>query len=104
MQASKLNLIITGYNHSFRTKKERSHYKWLMSQGSVFPTTKAQAKHYISSCCVIGMLNADDVVMLEDFLNKHGFTGDYRYTKSKKWVRLENQHDLISALKCEYNL
>ena len=75
-----------------------------MRSGQVFPSTKPQAQFFISKSVCLGVLNRDDVEIVESMLNKHGFTGDYKFTKSKTWVRLQNQSDLHKALKIEYSL
>lgn len=75
-----------------------------MRCGAVFPSTKAQAKYFVSQDICLDVLNFEDVQKVESILNKHGFAGDYKYTKSKTWVRLQNTSDLHKALKIEFNL
>lgn len=89
---------------SCNTYNPKSHYKFVMSLGRVFPTTTAQAKYFLSSNSYIDVLNSMDVEIIESFLNKHGFEGNYQYTKSKTWVRLTNTDDFEKALKKEYNI
>lgn len=48
------------------------------------------------------MLNADNVEVVAAMLNKHGFKGNYKYTRSKQAVRLQNMDELQIALKEEY--
>ena len=102
MKASKLKLEKTGYNFSTNTYSAGSHYKFIMKIGRCLPSTKAQAKYFISEGICLDVLNADDVEKVESILNKHGFSGDYRYTKSKRFVRLQNDVDLHVALGMEY--
>lgn len=104
MKATELNLERNGYNSTCITKKSGSHYKFLMRLGRVFPSTKAQAKHFVSQQVSLDALNMDDVETIETLLNKHSMEGSYRYTKSKIWVRLQNYNDLYDALKLEFNL
>lgn len=59
----------------------REHYKQFLSQGQVFPTTKAQARAFIQKGAPLGLLGLADVNRIEALLNKHGFEGDYVYTK-----------------------
>jgi hypothetical protein len=49
------------------------------------------------------VLNLDDVELIENLLNKHNLNGNYKYTKTKIWVRLINENDFKLALKKEYN-
>ena len=104
MKFSELKLKKDGYNFSCNTYPSRSHYKSTMLFGRVFPTTKAQAKFFLAKKVVLDVLNFDDVEIVESLLNKHGMKGVYKYTTSKKWVRLENTDDLYSALKLEYSI
>jgi len=102
MNASELNLKNQSFTFSCNIHNAKSHYKFLMNIGRVFPTTKPQAKHFISNGICLDVLNSRDVVIIEELLNKHGFIGEYKYTKSKTWVRLQNNTDLHKALKLEY--
>lgn len=104
MKATEINLKKDGYNFNCNTYPARSHYKFIMRLGRVFPTTKAQAKYFITEGISIDVLNGDDVETVETMLNKHGFEGEFVFTKSKTWVRLQNQSDLHEALKKEYSL
>ena len=103
MKASELNLKKDGYNFNCNTYKAGSHYKFIMRLGRCFPSTQAQAKYFISEGICLGVLNGDDVEKVEAILAKHGFEGDYKFTKSKNWVRLQNNSDLQKALKLEFN-
>lgn len=103
MKASELNLKKDGYNFNCNTYKAGSHYKFIMRLGRCFPSTQAQAKYFISEGICLDVLNGDDVEKVEAILNKHGFEGDYKFTKSKTWVRLQNNSDLHKALKLEFN-
>lgn len=73
-----------------------------LSFGRVFPTSKAQAMRVYSrgSFDVLYLLDVD--TLIEPFLNKHGFAGDYNLTKSKHFCRLNNFADFKKALKLEY--
>lgn len=102
MKASELNLTKDGYNFSCNICPAGGHYKMAMLMGNIFPTTKAQAKHFVGKRHHMDVLNYEDVQLIESLLNKHGFEGNYKYTKSKTWVRLINTTDLHDALKKEY--
>lgn len=82
----------------------KSHYKQTMLLGRAFPTTATQARFFISKGVCLDVLTRQDVELLERFLNKHGFEGKYRYTKSKSFARLQNDYDLHLALKKEFGL
>ena len=102
MKKSEINLEQVGYHFSCNVRPARSHYKTVMRLGRIFPSTKAQADHFIKNGLGLDVLNSKDVELVEALLNKHGFEGDYKYTKSRTWVRLQNQDELHEALKKEY--
>jgi hypothetical protein len=83
--------------------KPNQHICNALSLGRVFPTTKAQAMRVYSrgSFDVLYLLDID--TLIEPFLNKHGFAGDYNLTKSNRFCRLNNFADFKKALKLEYN-
>ena len=54
-------------------------YKKQMLQGKVFPTTKEQAIAFVSMGCLLGILNSEDVKVVEKVLNKHGLKGEYKW-------------------------
>lgn len=101
MKASELNLKKDGYNFNCKTYKTGRHYKSIMRLGRCFPSTPAQINYFISEEICLDVLNGDDVEKIEAILTKHGFEGDYKFTKSKNWVRLQNNSDLHKALKSE---
>lgn len=92
------------FTFSANTYAPRSHYKFAMSLGRVFPTTKTQAMNFVKSGAVFDVLNNMDVERIEKLMNKYGVKGAYKYTKSKHWVRLCNTWQFCECLKKEYNL
>ena len=104
--SDEISLQEEGFNMSANVYPPRSHYKFIMKIGRVFPTTKAQAKHFVHNVQHLGVLNKDDVNRIEDLLNKYDIKGKYYYTKSKIWVRMTTAtiSHLLAALKCEYGL
>ena len=104
MKAIEVKLKKNGFRFNTTEKPPKSHYKFLMRLGRVFPSTKAQAQYFISYGAILDVLNKDDVDFIESILNKHGFYGIYKYTKSKTWVRLQNFCDLYLAVEKEFNL
>lgn len=100
MKATEINFSKDSYHMSCKTYPARSHYKFLMQMGRVWPTTAAQARNFTH----LDVLNADDVEVVEALMNKHGHKGEYTYTKSKQWVRINNDYALRAALKAEYSL
>lgn len=104
MKSTEINLNKDGYNFNCNTYPARSHYKFLMRLGRVFPKTKAQAKYFITEGICLDVLNSDDVETVETMLKKHGYEGNYKFTKSKTRVRIQNNIDLHEALKKEYSL
>lgn len=104
MKAQDIELKQNHFLFNTSTLPARSHYKFFMRTGQLLPATKAQAKYFISAGCCLNILTMDDVINLEDIYNKYGFQGDYRYTKSKRWVRLNNQLDLHEAIAKKFSL
>jgi hypothetical protein len=102
MRKEEIKLEKKSWTCSANSYPERSHYKMLMKLGRVFPGTKAQAKYFLSEGVCLDVLNIKDVEVVETMLNKHGFVGDYKYTKSKNFVRLQNNSDLSKAIKKEF--
>jgi hypothetical protein len=103
MKHTELNLTPKGYNFNTNIKPAKSHYKFLMRIGRCFPSTKAQARFFVSNSISFDELNYEDVQRIEGLLNKHGHQGDYKYTKSRLWARLQNHQDFYAALRAEYN-
>lgn len=81
-----------------------SHYKFVMRLGRVMPTTKAQARVFVQERQNFDVLNNVDVDRIEALMSKHGYSGEYKYTKSRRWVRLTNPEALHDALRKEYCL
>ena len=104
MKASEVQLQKAGYFSVCKTKK--GNYKFLMSLGRVFPATKTQAKFFISTNAWLNLesFNLEDLEIIQALLNKHGYEGNYKYTRSGKWVNLINKEDLKNALKKEYDI
>lgn len=86
--------------HRFNTDyvAKNRHYKQLMQMGRLLPSCKSQAQFFIRFNCELDMLNAADVERIENLLNTYSYKGVYRYTRSKRWVRLINQKDLRDAI------
>lgn len=91
-------------NFIFNTNEHTGQYKFIMSLGRRLPATKAQAKHFVKEGICLDVLNNVDVDRVEKILNDAGFVGDYRFTKSKRWVRLQNNGDLHEAIKAKFEL
>jgi hypothetical protein len=102
MKVNEFQLEKQGFTFSANIRKEKSHYKHTMDMGRIFPSTKAQAIYFVSKSRCLDLLNDTDVKIVETFLNKHGFTGNYKFSKSNQFVRLINANDLLKALKAEY--
>jgi ATP-dependent helicase/DNAse subunit B len=104
MKKQELKLEKVDYTMSANSYPPKSHYKFIMSLGRVFPQNYAQAKSFLTEGRCFDVLNSKDVDIIESLMNKHGLEGDYKYTKSKTWVRLQNNTDFHNALKLEYSL
>ena len=101
MNYSEIKLEEVNYTMSCNTVKSGQHYKSTMMLGRILPTSKAQLASFIRMSTPLSVLNLKDCKVIESLLNKYGFKGIYKYTKSKQWVRLQNNEDLIKALKLE---
>ncbi len=82
----------------------RSHYKFIMSLGRVWPCCAAQVKAWEKTNCRLDVMNGPDVVRCEELMNRHGYTGDYRLTKSARFARIANTGDLLAAFKKEFGI
>lgn len=89
-------------NFVFNTKESTGQYKFVMGFGRRLPATKAQAKHFVKEGICLDVLNNIDVERVEKILNDAGFVGEYQYTKSKRWVRLQNNGDLHKAIRVKF--
>ena len=104
MKAIEIITVIenSNYNNLYIPTKDREHVFLLIQLGRCFPISKGMAK----KVCMAGnfdVINNNDITnYIEPLLNKHGFTGDYKPTKSKIWARLTNFEDFKKALKLEY--
>lgn len=102
MKTFEITLPVQGFTMSANIYPARSHYRFIMSLGHVFPTTKSQAQLFISKSNGFDVLNMDDVMLIDALMIKHSLVADFKYTKSKHWVRLQNVDDFKKALKLEY--
>ncbi len=91
-------------DYYFNTNIKSGHYKMLMKFGRVFPSTKSQAKFFVKERIEMDPFNNKDVERVELLLNKHGYYGVYKYTRSREWVRLVNYEDFYAALKKEFSI
>lgn len=104
MRANELNLMPQGHNFNLSPIPARAHYLTRLVLGRFFPTTKAQACRFLSAGCRLDVLNYEDVQTVEAILARHGYTGNYKYTRSGEWVQFQNTADLRAAIKKEFAL
>ena len=104
MKANEITIEKDNFRFTTDCVAPGKHYKFAMIRGRRMPNSAAQAKFFVDRRITLDVLNMDDVEYLEQLLNKHGYAGEYRYTKSKRWVRLTNIDDLYSAVKKEFNV
>ena len=99
-------IILDAQNFIFSTNERRSgqHYKYLMDLCRILPTTKAQARYFVANRCKFDVLNIVDVERIESIFAEFGGTGEYKYTGSRRWVRLINIEAFYEVLKLKYNL
>lgn len=99
-------IILEAQNFIFSTNERRSgqHYKYLMDLGRILPTTKAQARHFVANRCKFDALNIVDVERVEAIFSEFGGAGEYKYTGSRRWLRLVNIEAFYEVLKMKYNL
>lgn len=93
---------------SLSTYSERQHYKFIMSLGRCWPTTKSQAQHFIKTGLPLDVLYQGDIDRIEELCKRHGLDGqiDYKMTKSGSYVRISMEsYDILEhALRLEYNI
>ena len=102
MKAKEINLLKEGFLYSSKTYPKGSHCKYLYGWGRALPSCKSQMKTFLKYFTQMEVLNKDDVEHIESILNEYGLEGEYKYTKSKQWVRLINNTDLLKALKTKF--
>lgn len=91
-------------NYNMSANIRGGQYKQSMKWGSVFPSTKTQAKFFVKERIEMDVFNNKDVERVESLLNKYGIKGEFKYTASRRWVRLVNYDGFYIALKKEYML
>lgn len=96
------DMMADGYLFNLRSYPAGSHTRDIMKMGRTLPCCKSQVQYYVSNVFEIDVLNREDVEKLEMLLNKHGLYGEYKWTKSGRWVRIQNINDVHKALKLEY--
>lgn len=79
------------------------HIGALVTLGRVWPSNKTQAKRVAKQGYLDVLYNEDVSSLIEPLLNKHGLVGEYKLTKSGRFIRLVNFLDLKKAFKLEYN-
>ena len=106
LKVNELNLPIDGFYLSTNIFPPRSHIGDIMRLGRVFPTTKAQAIKFVRLGCYLDILNMDDILHIEEFINQYGFEGGYTLTKNKKSARasIMTQSDFGASLKVHFGL
>lgn len=92
------------YFNSMRDLQPHQHYKTIAYKNA-FPQTKSQTLFFLYKMdFYYKILNYNDVVKMEAFLNKHGLNGIYRYTKSKTCCRILNNDVVKIALIKEFSI
>lgn len=102
MKAIELNLEKVEYTMLYNPKKAGEHVGMIIRLGRLFPKTKAQAMKVVSRGVQPDVMNFKDVENMEALLSKHNIAGEYKYTKSKQWVRIANYSEFFKALKLEF--
>lgn len=85
-------------------KCPHEHNSILIDIGRLIPTHKAQAKRVAQKGIAPDIMNMGDVEIIEAMMNKNGFAGQYKYTRSRNYVRLINYCDWHTSLKKEFNV
>jgi hypothetical protein len=104
MNASDIILDAQSFIFSTNERSSGQHYKYLMDLGRILPTTKAQARYFVANRCKFDALNIVDVERVEAIFSEFGGAGEYKYTGSRRWVRLVNIEAFYEVLKLKYNL
>ena len=104
MQASEVILDAQSFIFSTNERRSGQHYKYLMDLGRILPTTRAQARYFVTNRCKFDVLNIVDVERVEALFREFGGAGEYKYTGSRRWVRLVNIEAFYKVLEMKYNL
>ena len=104
MKANEIILEVQNFTFSTNERRSGQHYKYLMGLGRILPTTRAQARYFITNRCKFDALNIVDVERIEAIFCKFGGAGEYKYTGSRRWVRLVNIEAFYEVLRMKYNL
>ncbi len=100
---NEVKFVANGNFNTLSTKGERQHYKFSMSIGRLFPTTRQQAIEFGKNGH-FDLLTVADVRMIEELCRKHGLenTCEYQLTNSAKYARLIRIDRFIAVLKKEF--
>lgn len=103
------NFSAEDYLFNTNEYKAGQHYKFVMELGRIFPATKAQAKYFINQknfpYLNLDVLNLKDAEKIAAFMAENGgFEANFKFTKSKTWVRLTNNDDLKKAVKIKFEI
>lgn len=104
MKANDIILESQSFTFSANERRRGQHYKELMVLGRILPTTRAQARYFVSNRCKFDALNNVDVERIEAIFCEFGSAGEYKYTSSRRWVRLVNIEAFYEVLRMKYNL
>ena len=107
LSSTQINTITNNtFNSPLLTFKSGEHYSDFLGKITFMPTTVAQAKAQVKKIKngYDNLLMCGEWNLIELFLNKHGFNGQYNLTKSRTMCRLANVNDLVSAIKKEFQL
>lgn len=104
MKASEIILDAQSFTFSTNVRRNGQHYKYLMALGRILPTNRAQARYFVANRCKFDALNIVDVERVEAIFREFGGAGAYKYTSSRRWVRLVNIEAFYEVLKIKYNL
>jgi len=99
--------IVTDFTTGLHKVAPRGHYSFYTGRVNFMPQTKTQAKAHVHAINKLGydnLLMVGQWIELEQFLNKHGFQGDYKLTKSHTMCRLQNIKEYVAAIKLEFLL
>lgn len=80
----------------------RSHYKFEMTLGRVWPCCKSQVQEWKRQGCPLDVMDWADIQRCENLMSKYCHKGEYQLTRSKRWARLVNVKDLLSAFELEF--
>ena len=90
------NLSISIFDIETKPRKHEQYF--LMQLGRKFPATLAHAKYWIKNELKFDVISDNNLLNAKMYFDKINFTPEYKFTKSKTFVRLVNSDGLNQCI------